>query len=51
VLRKDRGLDVTDRIVLSVPDRDLLPEYEERIKAETLATEVQVGPELDLARA
>ena len=30
VLRKDRGLDVTDRIVLTVPDGDLLPEYEER---------------------
>ena len=43
VLRKERGLDVTDRIVLTIPDADLLPEYEERIKAETLAVELRTG--------
>jgi isoleucyl-tRNA synthetase len=51
VLRKDRGLDVTDRIVLTVPNGDLLPEYEERIKAETLAVEIRPGPELDLEKS
>ena len=42
VLRKERGLEVTDRIVLTLPeaDRDLLA-YEERIKAETLAVELR----------
>ncbi len=52
-LRKDRGLEVTDRIVLTVPDADaeLLSPYGERIAAETLAVETRVGPELDLAKA
>ena len=33
------------------PDGDLLPEYEERIKAETLAVEIRAGPELDLEQS
>jgi isoleucyl-tRNA synthetase len=44
VLRKEQGLELTDRIALTVPerDRDLLA-YEEQIKAETLAVQVQAG--------
>jgi isoleucyl-tRNA synthetase len=51
VLRKERGLEVTDRIVLALPDsdRDLLA-YEEQIKAETLATEIRAGESLDLEK-
>jgi isoleucyl-tRNA synthetase len=51
VLRKERGLDVTDRIVLTIPDDGLIPEYEERIKAETLAVEIRPGSALDVERA
>ncbi len=52
VLRKDRGLEVTDRIRLSVPaaDADLVERYEQRLKDETLAVDVGVGAELDLER-
>ena len=40
-LRKERGLELTDRIVVTLPrDADLLAEYGERIKAETLAVEL-----------
>jgi isoleucyl-tRNA synthetase len=53
-LRKERGLELTDRIVLTVPapDADLLARRD-WIAAETLATEVVVGdgPDLDLRRA
>jgi isoleucyl-tRNA synthetase len=50
--RKEKGLELTDRIVLTVPesDRDLLA-YEEQIKAETLATEIRVGDSLAIERA
>jgi isoleucyl-tRNA synthetase len=50
--RKEQGLELTDRIVLTVPesDRDLLA-YEEQIKAETLATEICVGDSLAIERA
>jgi isoleucyl-tRNA synthetase len=43
VLRKEQGLELTDRIVLTIPesDRDLLG-YEEQVKAETLAVRVEV---------
>jgi isoleucyl-tRNA synthetase len=53
VLRKERGLEVTDRIVLTLPQSDaaLLPEFEDRIKAETLAVEIRIGPALDLERS
>ena len=51
VLRKERGLEVTDRIVLTIPDDGLLPEFEDRIKAETLAVEIRTGAELDLETA
>jgi isoleucyl-tRNA synthetase len=50
--RKEAGLEITDRIRLTIPegDRDLLA-YEDWIKAETLATEIQVGAELAVAKA
>jgi isoleucyl-tRNA synthetase len=54
VLRKDRGLEVTDRIVLTVPDADadLLDEYGERIQAETLAVRIEAdGGSLELEKA
>ena len=39
-----RGLEITDRIKLSLPDDDLLARYRDRIAAETLAVEVESGP-------
>jgi len=50
VLRKERGLDVSDRIVLTIPDGDLA-DYADRIKGETLAVELRTGAELELAKA
>jgi len=50
VLRKDSGLEITDRIRLWLPDADLVERYRERIIAETLAVELQVG-ELRLIKA
>jgi isoleucyl-tRNA synthetase len=50
VLRKDSGLDVTDRIRLWLPDADLIERFGDRIKAETLASELALG-ELRLERA
>ena len=40
-MRKDAGLELTDRIVLTIPEADAdLLEHEEWIKAETLAVEI-----------
>ncbi len=52
VMRKDQGLEITDRIVLTLPesDRDLL-RFEDQIKAETLATQVRVGDSLEINKA
>ncbi len=53
VLRRERGLEVTDRIRLTVgeSDADLLAEYGERIEGETLAVSVEVaGDKLELER-
>jgi isoleucyl-tRNA synthetase len=50
VLRKDSGLEITDRIRLWLPDADLVERYGERIITETLAVELQVG-ELRLIKA
>jgi isoleucyl-tRNA synthetase len=50
VLRKDSGLEVTDRIRLWIRDEDLLP-FSERIAAETLAVSVEAGPGLRLEKA
>jgi isoleucyl-tRNA synthetase len=44
VLRRDSGLEVTDRIRLWLPDDDLIAAYGDRIKDETLAVELQLGP-------
>jgi isoleucyl-tRNA synthetase len=51
VMRRDQGLEITDRIVLTLPepDRDLL-RFEDQIKAETLATQVRVGDSLELTK-
>ena len=49
VLRRNSGLEVTDRIRLWLPDADLLERYGERIAAETLAVSVEPG-ELRLER-
>ena len=49
-LRKDSGLEVTDRIRVWVPDEELLV-FSERIAAETLAVEVAAGFELRLEKA
>jgi isoleucyl-tRNA synthetase len=43
VLRKESGLEVTDRIRLWVPDEELLGTYADRLAAETLAVAVEPG--------
>jgi isoleucyl-tRNA synthetase len=50
VLRKETGLEVTDRIRLWIPDERLLP-FADRIAAETLAVSVELGSELRLEKA
>jgi isoleucyl-tRNA synthetase len=50
VLRRDSGLELTDRIKLRVPDADLVERYRDRLAAETLAVSVDVG-ELGLEKA
>jgi len=46
-LRRDAGLEVTDRIVLTVPATDeALLEHRDWIAGETLAEDVEVGAEL-----
>jgi len=50
VLRKDSGLELTDRIHLWLPDADLLERFGERLAAETLAVSVVLG-ELRLEKA
>ncbi len=49
VLRKESGLEVTDRIRLWIPDERLLA-FSERVARETLALAVEPGPELRLER-
>jgi isoleucyl-tRNA synthetase len=47
ILRKEAGLDITDRIVLTVPEEDSdLLEHEDAIREETLATRVERGERL-----
>ncbi len=43
VLRRDSGLEITDRIRLWLPDAELLERYGDRIAAETLAVAVETG--------
>jgi isoleucyl-tRNA synthetase len=51
-LRQEEGLEITDRIVLTIPepDRDLLV-HEDWIKAETLALSIEVGEKLAVRKA
>ena len=50
VLRKDSGLEITDRIRLWIPDAELLG-FADRIAEETLAVSVELGTELRLEKA
>jgi hypothetical protein len=50
-MRKDQGLEITDRIVLTLPDGEDLAEFEDWIKSETLAVAIERGGELALRRA
>jgi len=43
VLRRESGLEITDRIRLWIPDADLIERYSDRIAAETLAVAVEPG--------
>src|SRR5581483_7751862 len=49
VLRKESGLEITDRIRLWIPDEDLLA-FADRIAEETLAVSVERGGELRLEK-
>jgi isoleucyl-tRNA synthetase len=50
-LRREAGLEVTDRIVLTVPEREReLLVHEDWIKSETLATAVEDGVELSVRK-
>jgi isoleucyl-tRNA synthetase len=50
-MRKEQGLEITDRIVLTLPDGEDLERFEEWIKAETLAVEIEPGAELAVRKA
>jgi isoleucyl-tRNA synthetase len=50
LLRKESGLEISDRIRLWIPDEDLL-RFADHIAEETLAVSVELGPELRLERA
>ena len=54
-MRKEAGLELTDRIVLTLPagQAELLDGYEDRIKEETLAVEVRTdgGAQPTIAKA
>jgi isoleucyl-tRNA synthetase len=50
LLRKESGLEITDRIRLWIPDEELL-RFADHIAEETLAVSVQLGPELRLERS
>ncbi|MGH3045835.1 MAG: class I tRNA ligase family protein, partial [Gaiellaceae bacterium] len=51
-MRKEAGLEITDRIVLTLPEAGAeLLAHEERIRSETLAVRIELGAELALERA
>jgi isoleucyl-tRNA synthetase len=51
-MRKEAGLELTDRITLTIPESDAdLLEHSEWIERETLAVSIEVGPDLALAKA
>jgi isoleucyl-tRNA synthetase len=53
MLRKERGLELTDRIVLTLPgsQSELLSRHADWIKDEVLATEIRVDGELSIAKS
>ncbi len=51
LMRKEAGLEVTDRIVLTLPEDGGLRPHEDWIKGETLATRIERGPEIAIAKA
>jgi hypothetical protein len=51
-LRKEAGLEVTDRVVVTLPATlQRLLAHEEWIKTETLATQIELGEGLSVAKA
>jgi isoleucyl-tRNA synthetase len=50
-MRKAQGLELTDRIVLTLPDGDDLARFEDWIRSETLAVEIERGDELAVRKA
>jgi isoleucyl-tRNA synthetase len=50
-LRKEAGLELTDRIVVTLPEDGELLRHEDWIKSETLATRIEPGPELAIQKA
>jgi len=50
LLRKESGLEITDRIRLWIPDEELL-RFADHIAEETLAASVELGPDLRLEKA
>jgi isoleucyl-tRNA synthetase len=50
-MRKEHGLAITDRIVLTLPGGDDLGQFEDWIRSETLAVEIERGPELAVRKA
>jgi isoleucyl-tRNA synthetase len=50
-IRKEQGLELTDRIVLTLPDGGDLERFLDWVKSETLAVEIEHGPELAVRKA
>ena len=50
-MRKEQGLELTDRIVLTLPDGDDLAGFHDWVKSETLAVAIEPGPELAVRKA
>ena len=50
-MRKEQGLELTDRIVLTLPDGGDLERFLDWVKSETLAVEIEHGPELAVRKA
>ena len=50
-MRKEQGLEITDRIVLTLPDGDDLSRFHDWVRAETLAVAIEQGPELAVRKA
>jgi hypothetical protein len=50
-MRKEAGLELTDRIILTLPDGDDLLQHEDWIKSETFATRIRSGETLAIIKA